>query len=204
MPGEGRIDVIKQPFAHHKGFARAAFFPRATVEAQGACAAVLLQPFFSGHRRGESRRPEQIVPAAVTVAPRRRRCRLRAVGLLAKTRQGVKLAQQGNNRLALADAGDKSIGDPAGIPGKLKTFRFQGVRQPAGGPELLKARLRVIPDIIGDSAIRLAACLNHLVHKLKDGFHHTPRCQGKLSATRARVSTATVITLSSKSNFSLW
>ncbi len=71
MPGEGRIDVIKQPFAHHERFARAAFFPRATVEAQGARAAVLLQPFFGGNRRGESRCPEQVVPAAVTVAPRR-------------------------------------------------------------------------------------------------------------------------------------
>ncbi len=125
------------------------------------------------------------------------------MGLLAETRQGVKLAQQGNNRLALADAGDKSIGDPASITGELETFRFQGVRQPPGGPELLKARLRVVPDIIGDGAIGLAACLNYLFNKLKNRVHHTPRCQGKLSATRARVSTATVITLSSKSNFSL-
>jgi hypothetical protein len=96
------------------------------------------------------------------------------MGLLAETRQGVKLAQQGNNRLALADAGDKSIGDPASITGQLETFRFQGVRQPPGGPELLKARLRVVPDIIGDGAIGLAACLNYLFNKLKNRVHHTP------------------------------
>jgi hypothetical protein len=78
------------------------------------------------------------------------------VGLLAESRQGVKFAEQGNDRLALADAGDKGIRDPASIAGELETFRLQGVRQPLGGPELLKAGLRVVPDVIGDGAVGLA------------------------------------------------
>ncbi len=148
MPGEGRIDIIKQPFAHHKGFSRSAFLAGTTVKAQRARAAVLLQPGFGGDRRGESRGTEQIVPATVAVGSRCRGGRFCAVGLLAESRQGVKFAEQGNDRFALADAGDKSIRDPAGIAGELKTFRFQGVGQPLGGPELLKAGLRVVPDVV--------------------------------------------------------
>ena len=204
MPGQRRIDIIKQPFAHHKGFSRSAFLAGTTIEAQRARAAMLLQPGFGGDRRGECRRTEQIVPAAVAVGSRCRGCRFRAVGLLAEARQGVKFAEQGNDRLAFADAGDKGIRDPTRIASELETFCLQGVRQALGGPVLLKAGLRVIPDVIGDGAVRLASRLNHLVHKLKNGFHYTPRCQGKLSAIRARVSTASAMTLSSKSNFSLW
>lgn len=120
-----RIDIIKQPFAHHKGFSRTAFLAGTTVEAQSAAVAVLLQPAFGGDRRGECRGAEQIVPTAVAVGSRCQGRRFRAVGLLAESRQGVKFAEQGNDRLALTDAGDKGIRDPASIAGELKTFRLQ-------------------------------------------------------------------------------
>lgn len=132
MPGQRRIDIIKQPFAHHKGFSRTAFLAGTTVEAQSAAVAVLLQPAFGGDRRGECRGAEQIVPTAVAVGSRCQGRRFRAVGLLAESRQGVKFAEQGNDRLALTDAGDKGIRDPASIAGELKTFRLQGVGQPLG------------------------------------------------------------------------
>lgn len=87
MPGQRRIDIIKQPFAHHKGFSRTAFLAGTTVEAQSAAVAVLLQPAFGGDRRGECRGAEQIVPTAVAVGSRRQGRRFRAVGLLAESRQ---------------------------------------------------------------------------------------------------------------------
>ena len=84
------------------------------------------------------------------------------MGLLAETRQGVKLAQQGNNRLALADAGDKSIGDPASITGQLETFRFRASASRRADQNSSKRVSGWVPDIIGDGAIGLAACLNYL------------------------------------------
>ena len=50
VPGDGGIDVIKQPFAHHKGFPGAAFFTGTAVKTHRSAAAVLLQPAFHRHR----------------------------------------------------------------------------------------------------------------------------------------------------------
>ncbi|MNC60283.1 hypothetical protein D3C75_1101520 [compost metagenome] len=36
VPGEGGIHIGEQPFTHHKGFTRAAFFPWAAVKAYRA------------------------------------------------------------------------------------------------------------------------------------------------------------------------
>ncbi len=69
MPGQRRIDIIKQPFAHHKGFSRTAFLAGTTVEAQSAAVAVLLQPAFGGDRRGECRGAEQMCPQPWPLAP---------------------------------------------------------------------------------------------------------------------------------------
>ena len=126
------------------------------------------------------------------------------MGLLAEPRQGVKFAEEGNHRLARAEAGDKGVGDPAGIAGQLKAFRFQRIGQTRSGPEFLKAGFRMVPDIIGNGAKIVAPPLNNVIDKLINVFHYTPRCQGKFRAMRANVATAWVITLSSKSNFSLW
>jgi hypothetical protein len=69
MPGQGGIDVIKQPFAHHEGFARAAFLAGTAVEAQRAGAAVLLQPVPGGDRGGERRRTSRLCPQPWPFSP---------------------------------------------------------------------------------------------------------------------------------------
>ena len=68
MPGHRRVDIVEQAFAHHKGFAGAAFFAGTAVEAQCAALAVFRPPGFDGESGGQTGGAEQIVSAAVAVA----------------------------------------------------------------------------------------------------------------------------------------
>ena len=71
VPGDGGIDVIKQSFPHHKGFAGAAFFPGAAVKTHRSATAMLFKPAFYRHRTGQRRGAQEVMPAAVTIRSRR-------------------------------------------------------------------------------------------------------------------------------------
>ena len=55
VPGDGGIDVIKQTFAHHKGFPGATFLAGTAIKTHRSAAAVLLQPAFHRHRARKRR-----------------------------------------------------------------------------------------------------------------------------------------------------
>ncbi len=103
VPGHGSIDIIKQPLAHHKGFTRAALLARAAVKAQRAASALFCPPGFDGESGGQAGGTEQVMAAAVTVAVFHQRLRRGAARLLAQTGQRIKLAEDGDHRLAVAD-----------------------------------------------------------------------------------------------------
>jgi hypothetical protein len=71
---------------------------------------------------------------AATVAVLARRCRLRGgtVRLLAQPRQSIVFAQQRDNRLAAAEAGNKCIWNATGFARQVKTFGFQRAGEPFG------------------------------------------------------------------------
>ncbi|MNI28018.1 hypothetical protein D3C73_817810 [compost metagenome] len=206
MPGEGGIHVIEQAFTHHKGFAGAAFFTRAAVETHGAGQALLLHPGL--HRECPRQRggAQQIVAAAVAVAVFHQRLRSGAAGLLAQSGECVVLAQQRDHRLAAAVAGDKRGFNAANAALKPKTFLLQRVGQQIGRIGFGKARLRVIPDAVAQCAELRLVLVNVLIDKRKQlrVTHALLPKVGRFSASDASVFTATAITCSLKSNFSLW
>ena len=93
---------------------------------------MLHQPAPAGNGGGQRGGAQQVVTTAVAVRPRRRGSRIRALRLLTKPGQRIIFTQQGNHRLSAAVAGDKGVGDPAGLTADLKTFCFKGERQPFG------------------------------------------------------------------------
>ncbi|MNY29353.1 hypothetical protein D3C86_1633890 [compost metagenome] len=90
MPGHGGIDIVKQPLAHHKGFAGTAFFARATVKTHRPATAVLFHPGLNRHCARQRGGAEQVMSAAVAVLAWRVRLRGCAMCFLAQTGQRVK------------------------------------------------------------------------------------------------------------------
>ncbi|MNC45831.1 hypothetical protein D3C75_948190 [compost metagenome] len=68
MPGDGSVNIVKQPFAHHKRFAGTAFLAWAAVKTHGAARAILFKPVFHRYRASKGRRTQQVVAAAVAVS----------------------------------------------------------------------------------------------------------------------------------------
>ncbi len=165
VPGEGGVDVVEQAFAHHKGFAGAPLFARAAVEAQGAGQPVLLHPRLGGEGARQRRGAQQIVAAAMAVAVFHQRLRRGATGPLAQPGQRVVLAQQRDNRVTVAVAGDKRRLDVAHAALDREAFLFQRIGQQRGGIGLVKARFRMVPNRVAQRAEAGLALVNVVVDK---------------------------------------
>ncbi len=148
MPGDGGVDIVEQPLAHHKGFAGSALFAGTAVETHRAAPAVLRHPRFQRERRRQSGGAEQVMAAAVAVAVLFQRLRPRAARPLAEPGQRVELAENGDHRPAFARAGDKGGLNIADAARHGETFLLQRVGQQRAGARFGEAGFRRVPDSV--------------------------------------------------------
>ena len=105
-----RVDVLEQAGAHHVDFAGAALFGRGAVKAHCAGEMMAGQVIFDGDGGERPAGAQQIVAAAVAGSVGCDHLTFR-YGVLGEAGQGVELAENGDHRFALAEAGNESGGN---------------------------------------------------------------------------------------------
>ena len=99
MPGQGRIQVVKDAILGHKGLANQGLFGRAAIKANRACEVLLFHGRLHGQSRPQARGAKEIMPTAMTRSPFGNRIE-RWGHFLGKARQGIVLTQDADDRFA--------------------------------------------------------------------------------------------------------
>ena len=107
MPRKRGVELLPGVLARHKGFACAAFFAGAAEENDRAGFAGFFEIFLHGKGRGKGTCAQHIVSAAMSAAAGNQLFALRHAALLRKTGEGVKLAQNADDRLPAAESTGK-------------------------------------------------------------------------------------------------
>ncbi|PAV67326.1 hypothetical protein WR25_08050 [Diploscapter pachys] len=147
MPMEDGVDIVEQAGANQIDFARSAFFCRRTVDADFAIDRVRNHPVLDRDRRGDRRRAEDVVAAAVAGGLAGNGIAL-GIGTLGEAGEGVIFGEDADHwPLAAAfeagDEGGRHAGD-ARRDGEAGALQF-GLEQRAA-LRFLIADLRRIPD----------------------------------------------------------
>ena len=98
MPGDGRIDLIKDSGSRHDRLSAPAFFCRASVNDHCASPGMFLQVIFKIQRGSHNCRAEKIVSASMSVSRLRTQFLLQTVCLLTEPVQSIVLRQKTDHR----------------------------------------------------------------------------------------------------------
>jgi hypothetical protein len=145
VPGDRGVEVVEGAGAGHVGLAGQRLLGRAAVVAHGAGDAVRAHGRLHGEGRAERADAVEVVAAAVAGAAGDE---LAALGrrVLREARQRVVLAEDADDRCALAPGGDEGRVHPADAPGDGEAVRRQLVGDQLRGEPLLEADLGALPD----------------------------------------------------------
>ena len=147
MPGNRRINVVKNAIACHERLAGPPLLAGAAVVTDDAGKPCPLQHALDGNRRRQRRRAEQIVAATVAGAPLDQRGFFRNAASLAHSGQRVEFTQDGDDRPFFAIASHESSGDVGEIFRHRKTLRFEFCGQQRDRLEFLEAHFGQPPDV---------------------------------------------------------
>ncbi len=150
VPGDGDVGVIEGARAHHEGFRGTAFLGGAAIITHAARHLVRRKPILHGGRCQQRSRAQQIVAAAVAMASRLDRARLRHAGLLAQPGQRIIFAEESNHRAAFTPFAHQGGGNVGDILGDAKTLMAQFGQMLGGGARLSVAHLGHRPDPVGE------------------------------------------------------
>ena len=132
---------------------------------------VFLQIVLHRQRSGQRAHAQQVVPAAVTGAALFHWLLFRHTGLLAQTGQGVKFAQEADDRAALTKGAAKGGGNAAqaGLYGKALILQGLGKQRACKG--LVKPHLGVVPDLVAEPEQQLPLGIQGGKRPLLLGIH---------------------------------
>ena len=125
MPGDRRVDVVKNAVACHKRLAGTTLLAGAAVVTDDAGKSFPLQHALDGNRRRQRSRAEQIVAAAVAGAPLNQWGFFRDTASLAHSGQRVEFTQNGDDRPFFAIASHESSRDVGKIFRDRKALCFE-------------------------------------------------------------------------------
>ena len=148
MPGQGDVQLVKDPFPRHKRLAGTAFLTGAAVVDDGAGQVVAAQVLFDRDGGAQGTDTQVVVAAAVAGSAGNNRLFGGGAGLLVQAGEGVKLTQEADDRVAGAVPAGEGGGDVADVLGDLKPGFRQGVAQDFHRAKFLEGGLRAIPNLV--------------------------------------------------------
>ncbi len=158
MPGERRVQIVKQPVPRHMHLDAFGLFGRAAIDPDRARSTRRLHHRLQRKGRAGAARPQRVVPAAVAVGKAVRRHLLHRLGHVAQIRQGVIFRQKPHDRPArslrpFADKGRRKA--RSARRGGLEPSRSQRVQMHFGGFHFRHRQLCQRPDLAADAQDRV-------------------------------------------------
>ncbi len=169
VPGDGGVEVVKEPVAHHEELAAQRFFGRRAVEADGARELTGLDEFLDRQGRADTGGAEQVVAAAVARRPGLERL-LGRLGALRDPGEGVVLTENADDRMAFAIGRDEGGGQSGHAPVDREALGFEIVLEEGGGPGLPEPGFGKGPDLIGETDQLGPVGVDHCNGLVLEGF----------------------------------
>ena len=173
MPAQGSIQLLPQAGPRQIGFSRSAFFPGTAVEDHRTGLSGILQVLFYCCRRGKRSRSEQIVPASMPAAALFQRFRAGFSRFLAQTAEGIKLAEDADDRMSASVGSAESRFNIAEILRNRKAELPKLFAVESCGTEFFQAEFRIIPDLIRHTLIVGCMLIDIIAQRLFDRIHFT-------------------------------
>ena len=166
VPGKSGIHPVKDAAAGHKGFSRAALFPRAAEIFNGTLLPVFLQIFLQSDSGPQRARAEKIVTAAVAVAPFANGLLFGGAGLLAHSRKSVELTEEADHRVTRPPSANERGGNLRHTFFNAETETSQRFADAVHRLEFLESGLGVVPDMVAHIAEHRPVFLKEFIHLL--------------------------------------
>ena len=144
MPGQGRVQAVKDALSCHECLSGAALLSRTAVVDHGPFLPVFLQIILDRHSGGKGARAKQVMAAAVALFARG--LRLRRIRFLGHGVKGVVFSQNADDGMPRSEPSQEGRLHPGQQTGHGKAFLFQKAAEQIRREILLKGGLRMLPD----------------------------------------------------------